>query len=72
MKYDKTNQVIGDRSFSKKPKVVNQIGNIFIKYFQKNYIATVIKHIPGHGLATKDSHIDTPVVKKKIKLFIKK
>ena len=71
LKYDKTNQVIGNRSFSKKPKVVNQIGNIFIKHFQKNYIATVIKHIPGHGLATKDSHIDTPIVKRKLNYLLK-
>ena len=31
----------------------------------KNNIGTVIKHIPGHGLAKVDSHKFTPIVKNK-------
>ena len=36
-----------------------------IKEFEKNRINTVIKHIPGHGLAKSDSHIKLPIVYKK-------
>ena len=35
--------------------------------FHRNKIATVIKHIPGHGLAKVDSHKSTPIVKSKLK-----
>jgi beta-N-acetylhexosaminidase len=57
--------IIGDRSFSKDPKIVSTIGDYCIKYFHENGIGTVIKHIPGHGLAKVDSHHFTPVINKK-------
>ena len=61
-----TSNIIGDRSFSNNPKVVSQIGDYCIKYFQQNGIGTIIKHIPGHGLAKVDSHNYTPTVIKNI------
>ena len=61
-----TSNIIGDRSFSNNPKVVSQIGDYCIKYFHQNGIGTVIKHIPGHGLAKVDSHNYTPTVIKNI------
>ena len=63
--------VIGDRSFSKDPKIVSKIGDICINYFHSNNIGTVIKHIPGHGLAKVDSHKLTPSVNKSLKYLIK-
>jgi len=62
-----SSNIIGDRSFSDNWKIVSKIGNLCIDYFHKNKIGTVIKHIPGHGLAKVDSHKKTPIVKKKIK-----
>ena len=59
--------IIGDRSFSSNPKIVSKIGDICIKLFQSKKIGTVIKHIPGHGLAKVDSHKLTPIIKKKLK-----
>ena len=56
--------IIGDRSFSKDPKIVSKIGDFCIKYFHENKIGTVIKHIPGHGLAKVDSHNYTPIINK--------
>ena len=64
--------VIGDRSFSVDPKIVSRIGDHCIKYFHDNGIGTVIKHIPGHGLAKVDSHNFTPIINKKINYLIKK
>ena len=61
------NKIIGDRSFSKNPKIVSLIGNFCIKEYQNRKIANVIKHIPGHGLAKVDSHKKTPYVKKDYK-----
>ena len=71
IKRKKSNQVIGDRAFSSNPKIINDIGNYCITYFKKNKIGTVIKHVPGHGLAKVDSHISTPVVKKSLN-YLKK
>ena len=64
--------VIGDRSFSADPKIVSRIGDYCIKYYHENGIGTVIKHIPGHGLAKVDSHNFTPIINKKINYLIKK
>ena len=61
-----SSSIIGDRSFSNKPKIVSKIGDICINIFHSNKIGTVIKHIPGHGLAKVDSHKLTPSIKKKL------
>ena len=61
-----SSNIIGDRSFSKNPKIVSKIGDFCIDYFHKNSIGTVMKHIPGHGLAKVDSHNFTPIVNKKL------
>ena len=66
-----SSQIIGDRAFSTNPKIVSKIGDICIKNFHKNKIGTVIKHIPGHGLAKVDSHELTPNVKAKYKQLTK-
>ncbi|MDB4066281.1 glycoside hydrolase family 3 protein, partial [Candidatus Pelagibacter sp.] len=59
--------IIGDRSFSKNPNTVSKMGDLCIKLFQENSIGTIIKHIPGHGLAKVDSHNFTPTVNRSIK-----
>ena len=61
-----SSSVIGDRSFSKDPKIVSKIGDICISLFHSKKIGTVIKHIPGHGLAKVDSHKLTPTIKEKL------
>ena len=66
-----SSSIIGDRSFSKDPKIVSKIGDICINSFHSNNIATVIKHIPGHGLAKVDSHKLTPTVNKNLKYLVK-
>ena len=63
--------IIGDRSFSKDPKIVSKIGDFCINFFHKNKIGTVIKHIPGHGLASVDSHNFTPLINKDNKYLTK-
>tara|TARA_Y100000816_G_scaffold216193_1_gene161368 strand:+ start:823 stop:1770 length:948 start_codon:yes stop_codon:yes gene_type:complete len=63
--------IIGDRSFSKNPKIVSRIGDYCINFFHKNKIGTVIKHIPGHGLARVDSHNFTPLINKDNKYLAK-
>ena len=71
LRIKEANNIIGDRSFSKNKKIVSKIGDICINFFHKNKIATIIKHIPGHGLAKVDSHKLTPIIKKNLKYLIK-
>ena len=57
-----THDVISNRSFSTNLFVVNELGKLCVKFYKKNKIATVIKHIPGHGGANSDSHFTLPKV----------
>ena len=66
-----SNNIIGNRSYGSDSKIVSKIGEYCITEFHNNNIGTVIKHIPGHGLANVDSHKSTPVVKNKIKYLNK-
>ena len=61
-----TNKIIGNRSFSSDPLIVSKLGKICIDKFHKNHIATVIKHIPGHGLSKFDTHKKLPIVNQNI------
>mgnify|MGYP001169144191 CR=1 FL=1 len=72
IKRNHTHSVIGNRAYSKNYKNVSKIGEHFIKLFHRNKIATVMKHIPGHGLSTVDSHKNTPFIRKNIKYLIKR
>ena len=63
--------IIGDRSYSSNAKYTSKIGDFCITNFHKNKIGTIIKHIPGHGLAKVDSHKLTPYVKEEYRHLIK-
>ena len=66
-----TNKIIGRRSFSNKPRIVKKLGLICVNQYNLNKIATVIKHIPGHGCASSDSHVKLPKVKLDLKILDK-
>ena len=63
--------IIGNRSFSNNKKTISKMGDLCIKLFHENSIGTVMKHIPGHGLAKVDSHNFRPIVKKSFKYLNK-
>lgn len=46
-----------ERSYSNDPKVVIKYAKQFIKAHEKNSIITSIKHFPGHGSPTGDTHL---------------
>jgi len=54
--------VIGDRAFSSDPQVVGDLGNVVIEAMLDGGVLPVMKHIPGHGRATADSHHALPRV----------
>lgn len=54
--------VIGDRSFSSYPDTISILGQSAIDGLHDGAVASVIKHIPGHGRAKADSHHELPIV----------
>ncbi len=54
--------IIGDRALSHDPEVVAKLGRIVCEEFLKCGITPVIKHVPGHGRALADSHLELPTV----------
>ena len=58
-----TSKIIGARSFSNKPIIVKELGKKCVSNYEFNKIGTIIKHMPGHGCASSDSHLKLPKVK---------
>jgi beta-N-acetylhexosaminidase len=54
--------IIGDRAFGVLPHQIIDIAGEVAKGLMAGGVVPVIKHIPGHGRATADSHHDLPVV----------
>ncbi|HXV25237.1 MAG TPA: beta-N-acetylhexosaminidase [Alphaproteobacteria bacterium] len=55
-------EVIGDRALGSDPVRVAELGAAVAQGLLDGGVLPVIKHIPGHGRATLDSHHDLPVV----------
>ena len=64
--HPKQDKVIGDRAFSDDPDIVILLAARALKALQDSGIKGVIKHIPGHGRATKDTHKALPKVDNKL------
>lgn len=56
------NPIIGERAFSDNPEVVSKCVKIVSDIYRKNDIIPCLKHFPGHGDASKDSHLTLPVI----------
>ncbi len=59
---DPRNPVIGARSFGADPALVARHGAAAVRGLQDGGVAAVVKHFPGHGATTEDSHVAAPVV----------
>ena len=58
------NPVIGIRSFSDDPDMVTEFASEFKQGLEDTNIIPVLKHFPGHGDASEDTHSETTVVDK--------
>jgi len=56
-------EAIGSRSFSAQPGIVAELAAAFAQGLLAGGVAPMIKHLPGHGRAVVDSHLELPVVK---------
>src|SRR6202022_848530 len=54
--------VIGDRAYGTEPDKVAAIARAVTEGLEQGGILPVLKHIPGHGRATADTHFRLPVV----------
>ncbi len=68
---NQTNKIIGKRSFSENKEIVKKLGDVTVKECDSQKIASVIKHIPGHGCTSVDSHLSTPKVNLEEKILDK-
>ncbi|OPJ62919.1 beta-N-acetylhexosaminidase [Clostridium oryzae] len=56
------NPVIGDRSFGNNAAIVSKLGIATMKGIKSQKIISTIKHFPGHGDTSVDSHLGLPIV----------
>ena len=68
--YKFTHKFLRNRVYSSKVKTIKTLSKICIDTCKFNKISTIIKHIPGHGLAKFDSHKKLPVVNKDLKYLV--
>ena len=59
-KADRT--IIGDRSMGDDPDIVTELGIAYLNGAFRGGVIPVVKHFPGHGSSTVDSHSRLPVV----------
>src|SRR5205823_7098821 len=57
-----SSEVIGDRAYAAVPERVIGLARAHMAGLLEGGVLPVIKHIPGHGRATADSHLAMPVV----------
>ncbi len=57
-----TSEAIGDRSFGGDPARVTALGRALAEGLMDGGVLPVMKHLPGQGRATSDSHVGLPVV----------
>ena len=57
-----TSNVIGDRSLGSEPMRVAALGQAVIEGLRRAGVVGIVKHMPGHGRAIVDSHLELPRV----------
>ena len=68
---DPANQVIGTRAFSSDPRTVGLFSTAFMQGQQRGGVLSTLKHFPGHGGSSLDSHFELPVNEKPANLLWK-
>ncbi len=62
LRYEGASDVIGDRALAADPHMVAILGASLAKGIMEEGVIPVAKHLPGHGRALIDSHLELPVV----------
>ncbi|WP_096202393.1 beta-N-acetylhexosaminidase [Bacillus sp. FJAT-45350] len=56
------NPIIGIRSFGENPQLVGELGTNVMRGIQDEGVIATVKHFPGHGDTSVDSHLGLPVL----------
>ena len=59
---DGADAVIGDRAYGRDPTIIIELGRAVIEGMIEGGVLPVMKHIPGHGRAMADTHLELPHV----------
>lgn len=65
--YPDTTSALSSRIFSSDEKIVAARGKILLNAYLKNGICPCIKHMPGHGRAVVDPHLNLPILTQGLK-----
>ena len=63
---DREKTVLGTRSFGSNPTLVSNHGIAFSRGMEDGGVLSVMKHFPGHGSTTADSHHELPIIDKSL------
>jgi beta-N-acetylhexosaminidase len=62
--------VIGDRAFSRDPRVATVLAKSVMHGLLQAGMANCGKHFPGHGFVKADSHVDIPIDRRSLKAIL--
>jgi beta-N-acetylhexosaminidase len=62
--------VIGDRAFSRDPRVATVLAQSVMHGLLQAGMANCGKHFPGHGFVKADSHVDIPIDRRSLKAIL--
>ena len=62
LQFEGASSVVGDRAFSANGEIVAELGRAACRGLMAGGVLPAIKHMPGHGRAMSDSHLETPRV----------
>ena len=65
--YPDTTIALKNRIFSENEKEVAARGKILLDVYQENGICPCVKHLPGHGRAVVDPHLNLPILPQSLK-----
>lgn len=65
--YEETSEVLKSRCFGSDEQKIAAYGKIMVDEYCANGILPCIKHIPGHGRAKVDPHLELPVINASLK-----
>lgn len=60
--FPETTSCLGNRCFSDDEKVVAKLGKVMVDEYVSQGICPCIKHMPGHGRASVDPHLNLPIL----------
>lgn len=64
--YPDTTTALKTRSFGGDVRLVSRYGKVLCRTYEKYGICPCIKHLPGHGRAVSDPHLNLPIINFKI------